>query len=144
MRWLTAGKGSVGGLRGRWVAAGVSVRCLRVAAFGTGPMNQDGKRCARCCSTGRGGFWNDQIPHRDFYIALGPLQYMIAAVGMRLTGYTPKGLSVGIAIAGALTAIWGWRISRPRMLLVPALLVTAWLCFDGNDAQRLWIARRTR
>ncbi len=130
MRWLTSREGEY-----RWFASALAgavflyVAC--VAAFGTGPINQCGNDALLLLD----GAWrivNGQIPHRDFYIALGPLQYMIAAGGIWLTGFTPKGLSVGIAIVGLLVGIWGWRISRVRMPRVPALLVTAWLVLTAT------------
>ena len=94
-------------------------------------MNQDGND-ALILLDGAWRILNGQVPYRDFYLALGPLVYMIAAGGMWLTGFTPKGLSVGIAIAAACIGIWGWRISRPRMPVVPALLVTAWLVLTAT------------
>jgi hypothetical protein len=130
MRWLTAGEGECRWF-GRALAGAVFLYVACVAAFGTGPMNQEGNDALPLLD----GAWrilNGQIPHRDFYSALGPLEYMIAAGGMWLTGCTPKGLSVGIAIAGACIGIWGWRISRPRMPQVPALLVTAWLALTAT------------
>jgi hypothetical protein len=130
MRWLTAT-----GKECRWfawaLAAAVFLYVACVAAFGTGPINHDAND-ALILLDGGWRILNGQIPHRDFYLALGPLQYMIVAGGMWLTGGTPKGLSVGIAIAGACTAIWGWRIARSRMPLVPALLVTAWLALTAT------------
>ena len=130
MRWLTASARDCRWFS--WVLAAVLflyVSC--VAAFGTGPMNQDGND-ALLLLDGGWRILNGQIPHRDFYLALGPLQYMIAAGGMWVTGCTPKGLSVGIAVAGACVGIWGWRISRPRMRIVPALLVSAWLVLTAT------------
>lgn len=130
MRWLTAREGEC-----RWfawaLATAVFLYLACVAAFGTGPVNQDGND-ALLLLDGAWRILNGQVPYRDFYLALGPLVYMIAAGGMWLTGCTPKGLSVGIAIAGACIGIWGWRISRPRMPVVPALLVTAWLVLTAT------------
>ena len=130
MRWLTSREAEY-----RWfawaLAGAVFLYAACVAAFGTGPINQCGNDALLLLD----GAWrivNGQIPHRDFYIALGPLQYMIAAGGIWLTGFTPKGLSVGIAIVGLLVGIWGWRVSRVRMPRVPALLVTAWLVLTAT------------
>ena len=131
MRWLTSREGEY-----RWFASALAgavflyVAC--VAAFGTGPINQCGNDALLLLD----GAWrivNGQIPHRDFYIALGPLQYMIAAGGIWLTGFTPKrGCQLGLQSLGLLVGIWGWRISRVRMPRVPALLVTAWLVLTAT------------
>ena len=125
MRWMSTGGRSYRRLT--WAFASVAflyVAC--VAALGTGPMNLYGND-ALLLLDGGWRILSGQIPYRDFYLALGPLEYMIVAGGMWLTGCTPKGLSVGFAIAGACVSFWGWRIARVRMPLVPALLATVWL-----------------
>jgi len=71
--------------------------------------------------------YNGQVPHRDFYIALGPLEYMITAAGMLLTKASPKGIAIGNILFAGVAAVWGWVLARRRMSVVPALLVTAWL-----------------
>jgi len=70
---------------------------------------------------------NGQVPYRDFYLALGPLEYMNVAVGMLLTHSSPLSIEIGNVVFGIVIGIWGWLVARQRMLLVPALMVTAWL-----------------
>ncbi len=109
-----------------WALAGtVLLYVACVAAFGTGPINVDCND-ALVLLDGAWRIVNGQIPHRDFYLALGPLEFLIGAGGMWLTHFTPKGLSVGIAIAGACVGIWAWGIARQRMPPVTASLVASW------------------
>lgn len=130
MRWMSSGGRY--GRRLAWAFAAVALLYVAcVAAFGTGPVNFYGNDALELLDGG----WrilSGQIPYRDFYIPLGPLEYMIAAGGMWLTGCTPKGLSVGFAIAGACVAFWGWRVARVRMPLVPAMLATVWLALTAT------------
>jgi len=70
---------------------------------------------------------NGQVPYRDFYLSLGPLEYMITAFGMLLTHGSPQGIAIGNAAFGAIVGIWGGLLSRRRMAAIPVLLVTAWL-----------------
>lgn len=82
------------------------------------------------------GAWrivNGQIPYRDFYLALGPVEYMITAFGMLLTHGGPQGIAIGNVAFGITVGIWGWLLSRRRMPAIPALLVTAWLILTATS-----------
>jgi hypothetical protein len=76
---------------------------------------------------------NGQIPHRDFYLALGPLEYMITAFGMLLTHGSTQGIAIGNVAFGIIVGVWGWLLSRMRMPAIPALLVTAWLILTATS-----------
>jgi hypothetical protein len=131
MKWLLVSERD-----SRWIqwalvlAAALYFFCL--AMLGTGPIN----RYANDALVLLDGSWrllNGQMPYRDFYLALGPLECMITACGMLLTHGSPQGISVGISAFGVIVGIWGWLLSRPRMLTVPALIVTAWLILTATS-----------
>src|SRR5579871_2167564 len=39
--------------------------------------------------------FNGQMPYRDFYLALGPIDYSLIALGMSITNATPQSIAVG-------------------------------------------------
>src|SRR5580658_2629081 len=49
---------------------------------------------------------NGQRPYVDFYSALGPVTYLLVAMGLRLSGLGPAGIDYGFAMAGLLLGIW--------------------------------------
>jgi hypothetical protein len=77
--------------------------------------------------------YNGQMPYRDFNLPLGPLEYLIVAGGMLLTNGSPQGIAIANAAFGILVAIWGWLLSRRRMPIIPALLVTVWLILTATS-----------
>ena len=126
----------------RWIRwglvffAGVYLACL--AKFQVGPNNRWGWDTLMLLDGG----WrilNGQIPHRDFYLALGPLEDMLVAFGMLLAGGTPQGIAIGNAIFGLTVGIWGWILSRSRMPAVPAMLLTAWLILIATSPTPLGV-----
>lgn len=70
---------------------------------------------------------NGQRPHADFYSAFGPLQYLIAAAGLKLAGLRVEGLAYATAGVGAVLGIWAWVLVRRRLKAWPALLALAFL-----------------
>jgi hypothetical protein len=56
-----------------------------------------------------------QRPHVDFYTPLGPLTYMIYAVGLWLAGLDIRGVGVALGITGCILGIWAWLLARPRL-----------------------------
>jgi hypothetical protein len=120
----------------RWVrwalvlVAALYFICLGM--FGTGPINRFGKD-ALVLLDGGWRLLNGQVPYRDFYLALGPLEYMITAGGMYLTHNSPQGIAIGNVAFGITIGIWGWLLSRRRMPAVPALIVTAWLILTATS-----------
>jgi hypothetical protein len=131
MKWLCVGERD-----SRWIkwslvlVAALYFSCL--AMFGMGPIN----RYANDALVLLDGGWrllSGQIPYRDFYLALGPLEFMITAGGMLLTHGSPQGIAVGNAAFGITVGLWGWLLSRRRMLTVPSLIVTAWLILTATS-----------
>lgn len=122
--------------RARWITLAVLsalvLYLVIIASLATGPINifhndvfillDDGWRVL-----------NGQVPHRDFYSPLGPLEYWIVAGGMLVTNGGPQGIAIGIAVFGLVIGIWGWVLARRRMLPLFGLLVTAWLVLTATS-----------
>lgn len=68
-----------------------------------------------------------QRPHVDFYTAIGPVTYLINALGLKLAGYEPWGLGLGSAIFGLLIGLWTYRISVRRMRYLAASVASLFL-----------------
>ena len=119
----------------RWIRWGLGLAaCLYLACLAkleVGPVNRWGADVF-LLSDGAWRLLNGQVPYRDFYLALGPLEYMVVAFGMLFTGGTPQGIAVGNAAVGLTIGTWGWLLSRRRMPVVPAMIVTAWLVLTAT------------
>jgi len=130
MRWFCINERDSRWIRRAFVLA--AVLCLIfIGAAETGPINEYGHDIFVLLD----GDWrilNGQVPYRDFYLSLGPLEYMITAFGMLLTHGSTQGIAIGNAVFGAVVGIWGWLLSRRRMAAIPALLVTAWLILTAT------------
>jgi hypothetical protein len=59
---------------------------------------------------------NGQIPHVDFYSALGPVSYLLAAAGLKVAEYSPDGLAYATAAMGFILGMWAYLVARKRML----------------------------
>lgn len=70
---------------------------------------------------------NGQRPHVDYYSSLGPVTFLISALGMRLSNYTVDGIGYGNACFGLLIGLWSYGISRGRMESSPRILLTIFL-----------------
>ncbi len=124
----------------RWgLLTAAAVYFTAVVFFQVGPVN--------CWATdvpilldGGWRIFNGQMPYRDFYLALGPIDYSLIALGMSITHATPQSIAVGNAIFGAVVGAWGWFLCRTRMRFVPAALVTAWLILTATSASPLGAA----
>ncbi|MGA3162099.1 MAG: hypothetical protein ABSC77_12860 [Terracidiphilus sp.] len=103
--------------------------CL--AVFEAGPINHWAEDTFMLLDGGWRIF-NGQMPYRDFYLVLGPLEYILTAAGMLLTNGSPQAIAVSNATFGITVGIWGWLLSRRRMPAVPALMVTAWLILTAT------------
>jgi hypothetical protein len=120
----------------RWVrwafvlVAALYFICLGM--LGTGPINRFGND-ALVLLDGGWRLLSGQIPYRDFYLALGPLEFLIMAGGMLLTHGSPQGIAIGNVAFGITVGVWGWLLSRGRMPAVPALIVTAWLILTATS-----------
>jgi hypothetical protein len=61
-------------------------------------------------------------PHLDFWSPWGPVSFLLAALGLRLTHGAPSAVGVANAIAAALIALWVYGIGRRRLEAIPASL----------------------
>ena len=118
--------------KARWVI--LAIFCILIlylialATFATGPVNVFHNDPLWMLDNG----WrvlNGQVPHRDFYSPLGPLEYGILAGGMLLAKGGAQGLAIGFAGFALLIGIWGWLLSRKRLPAPLALLGIIWLVF---------------
>jgi hypothetical protein len=130
VKWLAVGEPD-----SRWIQTAFILASLLYLTFlgaaGTGPINEYGHDVFLLLDGG----WrilNGQVPYRDFYLSLGPLEYMITAFGMLLTQGSTQGIAIGNIVFGAVAGIWGWLLSRRRMPAIPALLVAAWLILTAT------------
>jgi len=112
-----------------FLAALLYLICLVV--FEAGPINHWAVDTFMLLDGGWRVF-NGQMPYRDFYLILGPLEYLFTAAGMVLTGGSPQAIGVSNAAFGLTAGVWGWFLLRRRMPEVPALMVTAWLVLTAT------------
>lgn len=131
MKWLLAGERETRWLRlALMLAAALYFMCLAVT--GTVPINRYGND-ALVLLDGGWRLLNGQIPYRDFYLALGPLEFMVTAFGMFFTHDSPQGIAIGTAAFGMIVGLWGWLLARRCMPTVPALIVTVWLIVTATS-----------
>jgi hypothetical protein len=131
IKWLLVGERETRWLRWVFVLA-AALYFIFIGLAETGPVNEFGHDVIVLLDGG----WrvlSGQIPYRDFYLALGPLEFMITAFGMLLTRGSTQGIAVGNAIFGITVGLWGWLLSRRRMPVVPALIVAAWLILTATS-----------
>jgi hypothetical protein len=138
VNWL-----DIGDKRSRWLqwafAVVAALYIVFVAIAQTGPITRYGHDVFLFLDGG----WrilNGQMPYRDFNLPLGPLEYLIITGGMLLTNASPQGIAIGNAAVGLTVGIWGWFLSRRRMPVIPALLVTAWLILTATAPSPLGYA----
>jgi hypothetical protein len=77
--------------------------------------------------------YNGQVPYRDFYLALGPLEYSVTAAAMFLTGGAPSAIALGNVAFGIAFGVWGWFLSRRRMSMLPSLVAAGWLVLTATS-----------
>jgi hypothetical protein len=71
---------------------------------------------------------NGQRPHLDYTSAWGPVTFLIAALGMKLSHYTVDGIGYVSAIFGFVIGLWSYAVSRDRMESSPRILLSySWL-----------------
>ncbi|MGD0787950.1 MAG: hypothetical protein ABR898_08185 [Terracidiphilus sp.] len=138
IKWLLVGERETRWLRWVFVLA-AALYFIFIGLAETGPVNEFGHDVIVLLDGG----WrvlSGQIPYRDFYLALGPLEFMITAFGMLLTRGSTQGIAVGNAIFGITVGLWGWLLSRRRMPVVPALIVAAWLILTATSPTPLGLS----
>lgn len=110
-----------------------------IAVAQTGPLN----RYANDVFILLDGSWRifkGQVPYRDFYLALGPLEYLVTAGAMFLTKGGPGAIALGNCAFGIGVGAWGWFLARRRMPLLPSLLAAAWLILTATCSTPLGVA----
>ena len=116
--------------RFRWIELAVLcalvVYLLVIATLSLGPINVFHNDALMLLDDG----WrvlNGQVPHRDFFSPLGPLEFWIVAGGMLLAKGGAQGIAIGIAVFGFAIGLWGWLLSKRRLPALFCLLITSWL-----------------
>jgi hypothetical protein len=119
----------------RWIALATFFLCLLdmavIARFASGPINVFHNDALILLDDGWRVF-NGQVPHRDFYSPLGPLEYGIMGLGMLLSRGGPQAIALGTAIFGFAVGLWGWLLSRRRMPPLFGLMIAAWLILTST------------
>jgi hypothetical protein len=70
---------------------------------------------------------NGQRPHVDYASAWGPVTFLIAGLGLTLSGFTVDGIGYGNAIFGLLISLWSYRLVRDRLEPIPRILISLYL-----------------
>jgi hypothetical protein len=71
-----------------------------------------------------------QIPHVDFYSALGPVYYFLWAAGFKMAHGRVEGIVYATAMAGVVLGIWAFAVARKRFGALCATFCTVFLiCF---------------
>lgn len=125
IEWLCASEPQTRRLR-RGLLLCAAAYLVLVGWAETGPVNRFGNDVPLLLDAG----WrivNGQKPYADFFLALGPVEGLLTALGMRLTHGSPHCIALGSLVMGLVVGAWGWQLARRRMPAVPALLATAWL-----------------
>jgi len=73
-----------------------------------------------------------QVPHVDFYSAMGPLYYLVWAAAFQITHYRVEGIVYVTAVLGVVLGLWSFAVVRNRFGALCAtvgtvLLVCMWL-----------------
>jgi hypothetical protein len=84
--------------------------------------------------------FNGQMPYRDFYLALGPIDYSLIALGMAMTNASPQAIAVANALFGVVVGTWGWFLCRRRMPFIPSALIAVWLILTATSPSPLGVA----
>ncbi|HEY9140228.1 MAG TPA: hypothetical protein VIN93_05015 [Bryobacteraceae bacterium] len=70
---------------------------------------------------------NGLRPHVDYYSPWGPLTFLIAGLGLKLSGYGVNGIGYGNAIAALVVSIWCFLLANNRLAASPRLLLSFFL-----------------
>ena len=73
-----------------------------------------------------------QVPHVDFYSAMGPLYYLVWAAGLKFAHYRVEGIVYVTALLGVVLGLWSFAVVRNRLgalcaTVCTVLLVCLWL-----------------
>jgi len=119
---------SRGGICGRWYFFPVCLTVICGTAFfiGAVPTRMFGHDIFFLLENG----WrvvNGQRPHVDYASAWGPVTFLIAGLGLTLSGFTVDGIGYGNAIFGLLISLWSYRLVRDRLEPIPRILISLYL-----------------
>jgi len=78
-----------------------------------------------------------QRPYVDFYSSLGPVTYLLVALGFRLSGTGPAGIDYGFTAACLLLGIWAWLVFRSRSEAPTACLLALFVVLIGISPHAL-------
>ena len=134
-RWLLADERNSKWIKSAFLLTAV-IYLIFIGVAELGPINYYGNDVLLQLDGGWRIF-NGQIPYRDFYLGLGPLEYSITAAGMLLTHGGPRALALGNVAFGIAVGIWGWLLLRRRMAVIPALAAVAWLILTATSPSPL-------
>jgi len=70
-----------------------------------------------------------QIPYVDFHSPLGPVVFLVVALGMCLAGPCVGAIACGNAILFFIISVWAWGLSRNRMAPAERLLFVLYVGF---------------
>jgi hypothetical protein len=66
--------------------------------------------------------FNGQVPHRDFHNPIGPLTYLLVALGMKMGRPSTSSIPYGSGLALAVLVPWAWSLARRRLPAAISLL----------------------
>lgn len=70
---------------------------------------------------------NGQRPHIDYASPWGPVTFLIAGLGLTLSGFTVDGIGYGNATFGLLIGLWSYGLVRDRLEPIPRILISLYL-----------------
>jgi len=62
-------------------------------------------------------------PHLDFWSPFGPLMFLLVALGLKLSHFSPDGLAYSSAIFALVIGLWTYNIGRARLTPAPRVLL---------------------
>ncbi|HEY1220578.1 MAG: hypothetical protein ABSE42_08335 [Bryobacteraceae bacterium] len=70
---------------------------------------------------------NGLRPHVDYYSPWGPLTFLIAGLGLKLSGYMVDGIGYGNAVVALIVGVWSFSLANRRLANSPRLLLSLFL-----------------
>jgi len=96
--------------------------CVGVAWIGAVPTSIDGHDNFFLLENGWRAL-HGLRPHLDFWSPWGPLMFLLVALGLKLSHFSPDGLAYGSAIFALVIGLWTYNICRTRLTPVPRALL---------------------
>ena len=70
---------------------------------------------------------NGQRPHIDFVSAWGPVWFLVAALGLTISGHSANGIGYGNAIMALIVGSWSFLVSKNRLEPYPRVILSCFL-----------------